>query len=123
MGASGVPAAAALVRALKAGRISAAGLDVLPQEPLLRDEAEIFRGGQYSEAELRTLLASNVLLQFPNVLVTPNNAYNTRMRCAGSLRRRWPTSRRSPAARHRTSFPEPPIGLVFPAADLWLVSR
>jgi D-lactate dehydrogenase len=68
---------AALVRALKSGKIGAAGLDVLPQEPLLRDEAEIFRGGQYSLAELHTLLASNVLLRFPNVLVTPHNAYNT----------------------------------------------
>ncbi|HEX6000446.1 MAG TPA: hydroxyacid dehydrogenase, partial [Hyphomicrobiaceae bacterium] len=68
---------AALVRALTSGKISAAGLDVLPQEPLLRDEAEIFRGGQYSLAELHTLLASNVLLRFPNVLVTPHNAYNT----------------------------------------------
>jgi D-lactate dehydrogenase len=65
------------VRNLKSGRIGAAGLDALPQEPLLRDEAEIFRGGQYSLAELHTLLASNVLLQFPNVLVTPHNAYNT----------------------------------------------
>jgi D-lactate dehydrogenase len=69
--------AAALVRALKAGKIGAAGLDVLPQEPLLRDEAEIFRGGQYSQDELSTLLASNVLLRFPNVLVTPHIAYNT----------------------------------------------
>jgi lactate dehydrogenase-like 2-hydroxyacid dehydrogenase len=43
----------------------------------LRDEAEIFRGGQYSQADLRTLLASNVLLTFPNVLVRPHNAYNT----------------------------------------------
>jgi D-lactate dehydrogenase len=68
---------AALVRALTSGKIRAAGLDVLPQEPLLRDEAEIFRGGQYSLAELHTLLASNVLLRFPNVLVTPHNAYNT----------------------------------------------
>ena len=30
---------AALVRALRAGRLRAAGLDVLPQEPLLKDES------------------------------------------------------------------------------------
>jgi len=68
---------AALVRALKDGRLSAAGLDVLPQEHLMRDEAEIFRTDGHKEEELRTLLASNVLLQFPNVIVTPHNAYNT----------------------------------------------
>jgi D-lactate dehydrogenase len=69
--------AAALIRALKERRLQAAGLDVLPEERLLRDEAEIFRAGEHREEELRGLLASNVLLQFPNVIVTPHNAYNT----------------------------------------------
>ena len=68
---------AALIRALKDGKLYAAGLDVLPQERLLRDEAEIFRTDGHREEELRSLLASNVLLQFPNVIVTPHNAYNT----------------------------------------------
>jgi D-lactate dehydrogenase len=68
---------AALVRALRTGKLRAAGLDVLPQEPLLKDEAEVFRTDRHSEPELRSLLASNVLLQFPNVLVTPHIAYNT----------------------------------------------
>lgn len=68
---------AALIRALKDGNLYAAGLDVLPQEHLLRDEAEIFRSDGHREEELRSLLASNVLLQFPNVIVTPHNAYNT----------------------------------------------
>lgn len=68
---------AALIRALKDGKLYAAGLDVLPQERLLRDEAEMFRTDGHQEEELRSLLASNVLLQFPNVIVTPHNAYNT----------------------------------------------
>jgi D-lactate dehydrogenase len=68
----------ALVRALADRKVGAAGLDVLPEEPLLRDEAEIFRGErQDTNAELRALLASHVLLRFPNVIVTPHIAYDT----------------------------------------------
>ena len=68
----------ALVRALASERLAGAGLDVLPAEPLMRDEAEIFRTDrQHTEAELRALLADHVLLQFPNVLVTPHIAFNT----------------------------------------------
>lgn len=70
--------ASALVRALADKKVGAAGLDVLPEEPLLRDEAEIFRGERGdTNAELRALLASHVLLRFPNVIVTPHIAYDT----------------------------------------------
>ncbi len=67
----------ALVRALVAGRLAGAGLDVLPHEPQLRDEAEIFRIGLENSIDLKALVANHVLLRFPNVLVTPHNAYNT----------------------------------------------
>lgn len=73
----------ALVRALDGGRIRGAGLDVLPEEPLMRDEAEVFREQGADVARVRALLANHVLMAAPNVLVTPHVAYNT-----GEARRR-----------------------------------
>lgn len=69
---------AALVRALADGRVGAAGLDVLPEEPLIREEAEIFRKPAAAAPDYRTLVANHVLLRFPNVVVTPHIAFNTR---------------------------------------------
>ncbi|MGK8558903.1 hydroxyacid dehydrogenase [Nocardia gipuzkoensis] len=68
---------AALIRALTSGKVKAAGLDVLPEESVIQEEAEIFRDRALSPLELRTLVAEHVLFGFPNVLITPHNAYNT----------------------------------------------
>lgn len=68
----------AMVRALADGRLRAAGLDVLPQEPLIREEAAIFHQEAVRDVEdFKALVANNVLLRFPNVICTPHNAYNT----------------------------------------------
>lgn len=67
----------ALVRALADGKLRAAGLDVQPQEPLIREEAQIFRDTWTDGYDLKALVANHVLLRFPNVIVTPHNAYNT----------------------------------------------
>ena len=74
----GVVNAAALVRALDSGRLQGAGLDVLAEEPLLREEAEIFRRDLPVSAErLRDVVAANALLRRRNVVVTPHIAYDT----------------------------------------------
>ncbi|MDD5232984.1 MAG: hydroxyacid dehydrogenase [Syntrophales bacterium] len=68
----------ALLHALAAGRISAAGLDVLPEEPAIREEAELLRSFFRKNYDLSTLLADHILLRMRNVYITPHNAFNTR---------------------------------------------
>jgi D-lactate dehydrogenase len=58
------------VRALADAKLRGAGLDVLPQEPFVKKRLQ--------EAEdFKARVANHVLLRFPNVIVTPHNAYNT----------------------------------------------
>ena len=49
----------AMVRALAAGRLRGAGFDVLPQEPLIREEAAIFHQEAIRDAEDFKALVAN----------------------------------------------------------------
>lgn len=68
----------ALTHALADGKVAAAGLDVLPNEPVIREEAELLRSVYEQKHDLSTLLADQVLARMQNVLVTPHSAFNTR---------------------------------------------
>ncbi|MEQ1866169.1 MAG: hydroxyacid dehydrogenase [Micropepsaceae bacterium] len=68
----------ALILALRRGKVAAAGLDVLPDEPAIREEAELICSMFCDRHDLRNLVADHVLLKMPNVIVTPHSAFNTR---------------------------------------------
>ena len=70
--------ARALIQALKSGKVAAAGLDVLPDEPLIREEAELICSTFCNQQHVGNLVANHLLLNMPNVVVTPHSAFNTK---------------------------------------------
>ncbi len=68
----------ALVAALRSGKVAHAGLDVLPEEPSIREEAELVVSARYDRETLAALMADHVLLESPQVIVTPHSAFNTK---------------------------------------------
>jgi D-lactate dehydrogenase len=67
----------ALLWALDEGIVGGAGLDVVEGEELMAEEEVVFRGPA-AEAQLRQLLCGHLLLERPNVIVTPHMAWYSR---------------------------------------------
>jgi D-lactate dehydrogenase len=68
----------ALLKALHDRKVRAAGLDVLPQEPAIREEAELLRPSFNEKHDPETVLANRALLLNKNVIVTPHSAFYTK---------------------------------------------
>jgi len=67
----------ALVRALSEGKIAGAGLDVLEEEPVVREERELVSSLFQQTHSLEAILSGQILLRFNNVIITPHSAFNT----------------------------------------------
>lgn len=68
----------ALVTALREGKLGGAGLDVLEEEGVIKDEADFLLHGHPEGHNLKTIIANHVLIDMPNVIITPHNAFNTK---------------------------------------------
>lgn len=66
-----------LVEALEQGIVKAAGLDVLEEECVIKEERQLLSRHFLSECDLQTQLLNHVLLTKENVLITPHNAFNS----------------------------------------------
>ena len=67
----------ALLSAIKSGHLGGAGLDVLEEEGVLKDEAK-FALDKSTDHDAKIMIANHVLADMPNVLITPHTAFNTR---------------------------------------------
>lgn len=68
----------ALVKALKEGHLGGAGIDVFEEEGVVKDEMDFLVSGKADGHNLKTIIANHVLVDMPNVVVTPHNAFNTK---------------------------------------------
>ena len=67
----------ALLVGLKEGIFSALGLDVLEEECAIKEEPQLLHETFQKTCDLKTLLEEHMLLEMPNVYITPHNAFNS----------------------------------------------
>ncbi len=67
----------ALVEALEKGIFAGAGLDVLEEESFMGNEVDLLSEEHPNPEALKTILANQYLIDHPNVIIAPHNAFNT----------------------------------------------
>lgn len=68
----------ALVAALKSGKVAGAGLDVLEGERELHREGDLITARVGEDHDLRPLIGDHMLMDMPNVIVTPHIAFHSK---------------------------------------------
>ncbi|MBI2665559.1 NAD(P)-binding domain-containing protein [Candidatus Woesearchaeota archaeon] len=68
----------ALIASLKTQKLAGAGLDVLEEENHMCEEVALLSKEKIKECNLKTIVENHLLLEMPNVLITPHNAFNTK---------------------------------------------
>ena len=66
-----------IVNALKDGTLGGVGLDVLEEEGEVKDELDLLTRAHPKEEVLRNMLYNHILMEMPNVLITPHLAFNS----------------------------------------------
>lgn len=66
---------AAMLEALKSGKLGGAGLDVLEGEEKISDELSCILYGKQNPEDVKTIAENLVLVDMPNVIVTPHIAF------------------------------------------------
>jgi D-lactate dehydrogenase len=74
----GVIETKAIIAGVKQGIFSGVGLDVLEEECAIKEEKEMLAEKFKEKCDVKTLLAEHVLLQMPNVYITPHSAFYSR---------------------------------------------
>ncbi len=68
----------ALLKGLKDGTFAGLGLDVLEEEYFIKEERELLTTTFQKNHDLKIVLENHVLLNQPNVIITPHNAFNSK---------------------------------------------
>ncbi len=68
----------ALLRGLKQGIFAGLGLDVLEEECFIKEERELLTSAFKKTCDLKTVLENHILINQPNVIITPHNAFNSK---------------------------------------------